>query len=620
MSVTEEFQGLGSFDVKLRPETPASVLEEMYGLDNDYLLSHIIITPSPLYPAEELALDITTEPDLTERVLQGDFEWTYDGGPNNDYPIHYVSAGPAPGPWKIHSPSVSGWDAYGAPYEGTRAARWQPFAGFGETSHRNRLHSLVQTVSLTPGRRYKFRFAAAVTDDSNQVFRVTLYTWTARYMARVYLASASAVIPAWPDWGLAGSRVENTDPEPPLERIGAGYQVFEYDFTMPHNEHEVTIEIEPGDPRPDFDTGEGEWLFDSVSIKPNDRPDIEVLIPAAIYTGVVERFNENRLQIEGSGMAFWLATGEDRGAVYEESMNFTNATLTEVIETLFEDVVSVKLGDITEPDNGKLFTAGDDLVANDFGIIYVTPRTALDKVCKYFEVEWRIRPNGVLDVGPAEALFVTEPKIVASRRHTLPEVHLRGLKSTDMQRVVDLDKYATRTLMLGEDDGLTIASEVVDGPPTPYRDFFGNPVRLTQLVDEPETELGNQNEFAQAHQRLATKTDIVDVNTGIYDLGLALTPGDYVWAYDTLLNIVDTENEIVFQGQIIHPKKYRVYGRTWPIRRGMGVYFRRRDGAILDLSFWIEGEEETQSIARQPEEPFPKLPTTLEEYIGVDNE
>jgi hypothetical protein len=90
------------------------------------------------------------------------------------------------------------------------------------------------------------------------------------------------------------------------------------------------------------------------------------------------------------------------------------------------------------------------------------------------------------------------------------------------------------------------------------------------------------------------RTDLT-CTVDVFDFGAYARPGDYVYAYDPADVLVDTANQVYFQGEILHPKKLRLFGMTWPIKRGFGVYLLSDDSTdtpqIIDLTDYVAWEE-----------------------------
>lgn len=66
--------------------------------------------------------------------------------------------------------------------------------------------------------------------------------------------------------------------------------------------------------------------------------------------------------------------------------------------------------------------------------------------------------------------------------------------------------------------------------------------------------------------------------------------GEYILAYDREAGLYDLGKETRYRGDVVYPQKLRLVGHSWPIEKGMGVYYRDKNGQILDLSEWVVWE------------------------------
>jgi hypothetical protein len=81
----------------------------------------------------------------------------------------------------------------------------------------------------------------------------------------------------------------------------------------------------------------------------------------------------------------------------------------------------------------------------------------------------------------------------------------------------------------------------------------------------------------------------IQLSSDAYDIGADIACGDTIYVWDPDRDLYDFANQVQYRGRLIFPLKARVYGKTWSVRRGMGVYFRDGvTGAITDLSDYIE--------------------------------
>ena len=72
--------------------------------------------------------------------------------------------------------------------------------------------------------------------------------------------------------------------------------------------------------------------------------------------------------------------------------------------------------------------------------------------------------------------------------------------------------------------------------------------------------------------------------------------GDMIYVFDADGSLVDSANQVRYRGGFIYPIKQRVYATTWPIERGMGVWYRSKVGAWTDLTNYVEFEEPGVSL------------------------
>lgn len=315
-------------------------------------------------------------------------------------------------------------------------------------------------------------------------------------------------------------------------------------------------------------------------IDPDDYGD--TLMDSARYVGVSRgrSFGDDNKMISGPGMAFWLGDEDGKGYTLETVTAFTNTTFTATLTALLPD--SLVVGNISA-------LAG--LFTNSFQ--YLSRRQAIDYVCSLYDAEWRIRGKGVFDAGLISDLYVTDPKaaIIASREGM--EMDYRALAGK-AKLDADVRDFTTRVLLLATGaDNVSTVSATADINPTlnPYVDLYGNPIVLTRIISETQTDEGNADARAQLQlNRFTSPKDSLNLSTSEYDIKGIVAAGDYVWVYDREALLVDNANRIDFHGEEMYPLKLRVFQTTWPITADMGVVFRTNDGRWIDLSQWVEPE------------------------------
>lgn len=349
-----------------------------------------------------------------------------------------------------------------------------------------------------------------------------------------------------------------------------------------------------------FDPATPKRIYDLIDLGLNDDPDEggfyghiiitpthldhrigdAAMLAASRYTGVVRELSApaDGFTIGGPGLAVWLGDEDGAGPVIEEDVTLTDGTLEDWVDALLAAVPgwgAIIKGSVTDTATTLTHTA-----------VLVTIREALDYVCRMVDAEWRVNPDGTLDAGPKATLWPsnTTPTVVVTRKEGSREPTIRGLETRDMAREKDARRYATRVVAVAESVGVELIEGSADVASNPYKDLHGNDVVWTRIVDAPETLVQNADDRAQAELDDATIRAAVPLSTDTYDVGGILQPGDAAYVFDPLKNISDTANSITYRGARINPAIQRLYATTWPIEKGMGVYFRDWDAGYHDVT------------------------------------
>jgi hypothetical protein len=404
------------------------------------------------------------------------------------------------------------------------------------------------------------------------------------------------------------------------------------------------IKLKSGTPRDVLDALD---YFGHVAIIPGRLDPLQYgdnLLTTARYVGVVRtktigddgRTNApmDDLSVGGVGMAMWLGDEDNKGSVYENSVEPASATFADTINMLLpaSGAGAVTAGTIY-PVAG-LYTGRHQ---------YESPRTAITYVCDTMStdsvpVSWRVNGDGTLDAGPDEDLFVTEPTCVLMAVGSGEDMTMRALPSS-MDVTRDVEDYTTRVVLLAEGEGTTIATGSADiTPATGYKDIHGNPLNMTRLVSESGTETANATTRAQLALNQYTSTrNALTLSTADYDVHGTFQVGDRVWVYDPDAGLIDTSTEITFRGQRINPIKLQVTEANWAVTAGYTVAYRAGDGTWTDLTQYIEFETDTTStvtvgdfsrqLTNSSTEPIgsrpnsdtsvPGVPTFVEPFLGA---
>lgn len=317
----------------------------------------------------------------------------------------------------------------------------------------------------------------------------------------------------------------------------------------------------------------------------------DALLRSARYTGVYrgKEAKQTDYALKGPGMAWWLGDEEDKGETIEAPLSIPAATpFATAIGMLLPASQSIIAGTLFAP-VGKVF---------DGTFQYITPRKAIDYVCQTVGCAWRVNGDGTLDAGLESDLFVVTPTTAVLRKKSGQDMFMQGFAG-EMGTEQDMEDFTTRVLLLasGSDSATVTATADINPVLNPFVNLRGNPVKLTRIVSESETDPANAPARAQLQlNRFTGPRNAITLSTEKYDIKGDVKVGDYVWVYDPDIGVYDLANEVEFRGERLYPSKLRLTELSWPITEGMGVAFRKGDGTWYDLSPYVFYEKGSTTI------------------------
>ena len=303
--------------------------------------------------------------------------------------------------------------------------------------------------------------------------------------------------------------------------------------------------------------------------------------------------------VQGKGMV--IAESNNVGKV----RNYTGTTLA---ETLFNSTAQTNkpLG-IMRDESGNTQAITQGTISNPAstytGSHFVeTAGSALKFVSETLDTEYRVNPNGTIDAGPAANLFegvgTATPKAIVVKTAYGQDPEMEGVVPQGLKTEFDAQDFVSRVDFTGEVGFFDIATDVAGEAnisSNPYKDLHGNALKRVGLVQEPDVPEALLNARAQTLlNELSRVKKVLNLDLEQYEVSGDMKVGDFIFAFDPEIEFIDTAAdataesrslyEITFRGQDINPIKVRVKGITYPIRTGMGVYFRDKDGNYTDLS------------------------------------
>lgn len=133
--------------------------------------------------------------------------------------------------------------------------------------------------------------------------------------------------------------------------------------------------------------------------------------------------------------------------------------------------------------------------------------------------------------------------------------------------------------------------------PVPYLNGKGFPVSLVKAIPSVLTPAANA--AISATNLLLNGPGLrnaVTLTSDEFDIDRDVSVGDALWVYDVDGSMVDTTNPVRYRGSTIYPIEVRVFAMTWPIERGMGVWYRSGAGVWTDITNYVVPEAAGASL------------------------
>jgi hypothetical protein len=345
------------------------------------------------------------------------------------------------------------------------------------------------------------------------------------------------------------------------------------------------------------------------------------LLGAAFYSGVITK-KPSATDLSGHGLEWWLGTPKGYGPGTAGSQGLLTTAATQSAATLSTWMSALcppalSVGAVT---NGALPTLSDSFQ-------FVTRREALDAVCRQIGAEYRVNANGSIDAAAPSTLFGSTATVVVTNKEEGRDGPYQGLEGSLIVTASDVDEYITKAIVVTRGEGSAATATTTTGS-TAYRDFAGNTTHVERYIDAPTALAANAGLIGTAaiNKFNAVRRDL-RLSSRTYNVSRFAEPGDYIFVYDPVQGLYDTGNQIIYRGEVIVPLLLRVYGLTFPVERGMGVYVRRSTGVgsatWLDVSDWVVWEDgEVQWEVGAPRRPLigtnPARSEGTVAYLGVN--
>lgn len=375
-----------------------------------------------------------------------------------------------------------------------------------------------------------------------------------------------------------------------------------------------TLDLDPG--TPERIKGLSDEAFMQVVVTgcrvDADALSVADLLGLARYSGVYRKRSRDRCRWEGAGLAVMLGDEDGKGNTYTGPLTpaarplYDGGTNTSVIRN---NVLRAGGGGVNGLSAGTIPSASTptkeiNIEAGD------SPRDVLDFACDVFTTsgsnpyEWRINPDGTLDVNVRNTLFPTTatPTCLATRDTFALGVQSSSvdlLPVTRFEQVDDWEDWSSEVVAVGPTVTVFGSEYTFSGTATigsnPYDDVAGGELDMRRVVTVNKSTSNSQN--ASIATRKLGRFDDVDrrpsLSTDLFDPGDVCRPGDSIWLFDADTACYSLSTQVDGGAGLVFPLAVRVQGMSWPIRDGMGVYavVGGSSGTATDLSDWVVFDE-----------------------------
>ena len=119
-------------------------------------------------------------------------------------------------------------------------------------------------------------------------------------------------------------------------------------------------------------------------------------------------------------------------------------------------------------------------------------KQVLDKVMDTFGAEYKINPDGTMDAGDQDDLFVVTPEAIMVRRQSGNDPNIDGVTGHEMRSDMNARKWTSKIVLIpkGEGEADELVSLLVDGPL-----LLVEAIHVVQQPDELREELGKHSHW-----------------------------------------------------------------------------------------------------------------------------
>lgn len=324
------------------------------------------------------------------------------------------------------------------------------------------------------------------------------------------------------------------------------------------------------------------------------------LLDLALFAGVYRKHSNDRCRWEGAGLPVLLGDEDGKANTYTTVQNVSARPLYDGSNTsaIRNNVLRPGAGGANGVTVGTIASASSP--TKEFNIEPGdSPRDVLDFVCDLYTTsgsnpyEWRITPDGGLDVALRNTLFptCTTPTTLATRSTDVPgdvPSTIKVIPVDGFGPVEDVEDWSSTVFVTGPTVTLFGTEYTFTGSAdissNPYADLAGDELVMRRVVTSNKSK-SNTDNAAIAARKLGRYDDVerhLSISTDMADVRSWLAPGDSMYVWDEEGNVFDLAVQVDV-GAVVHPLVSRVAGMNWPVTDGMGVFCYSWNGSSFDM-------------------------------------
>lgn len=320
--------------------------------------------------------------------------------------------------------------------------------------------------------------------------------------------------------------------------------------------------------------------------------DLDDLLAAAVYSGIVTKRNQGEGQFGGPGLLGYLESGKGHCGSTASVAGIPSwpATFTQIIQAWLAGNAN---------SNGISYGTGYSATATtvaemDAEDYYPRTKPLLDQAAAQTGNEYRPRPDGSVDWGINTALFTyTTPTVLVSPGRHGVDGGITALRLNQWSVGADLDDFRNFAWMRSTDKAYTVSTSGAAGSLSSLRGWGGSVVlRYTDRLTTNSTDTGDVADAANVAAALYAEPNYrIECTVDDFCVPRLLVPGDYLLCYDPENDLTGNYQIAAFFGADLMAMRLRCVGYTWPIAAGMGVYgIKNGTTTITDLSDFVRWE------------------------------